>query len=177
MSRALVVYYSRTGTTRRVANEIRDLVNGDMDEIVEAENHAGAFGWVRSIAEAVLRLQPRLQAPVCDPRGYDLVFVGGPIWMGRLAPAVRAWIACSGPSITRIAFFATQNGPAVAAAWQDLERLAGVRAVASHSVRMRAVPETVRQAELARFVARAQRAHTNTFDTGATHPHAPAAHG
>ncbi|WP_133480163.1 flavodoxin family protein [Cognatilysobacter segetis] len=176
MSRTLVAYYSRTGHTRELARELAAMIGpeADVEEIFEATPRRGALGWVRSVFEALLRLRPRLHAGVHSPAAYDLVLIGGPIWMGRLAPAVRAYAADAIAPSTRVAYFATQDGPDSAAAWEDLERIGAARAVACHSVRMRAVPTHVRRAELDRFLARARSAQPAAPErrSGATSRHA-----
>jgi len=44
----LVVFYSRTGATRTVAQKIADLVKGDLEEIKDTRNRAGILGFLRS---------------------------------------------------------------------------------------------------------------------------------
>ncbi|WP_162823639.1 flavodoxin [Lysobacter sp. TY2-98] len=177
MARSLVVYYSRTGNTRRLAHEIRDMTGADIEELAEATRSGRPPGWVRCGVEAALRLRPSLQAATRRPSEYDLVFVGAPIWMGRFAPVARAYVATVGRGAPRLAFFCTQRGATESAAVEDLERLAGARAVAAYSERVGAVPDVVRHAEVQRFVRRAQRGHVSTFDRGAGQPsHAPTPH-
>lgn len=170
MPRTLIAYYSRTGHTRAVAREIAELAGPDTDveEILEATPRPGALGWARCVLEALLHRRPRLRAATHRPAGYDLVLVGGPIWMGRLAPAVRAYVADAIAPSTRVAYFVTQDGPSSAEAWADLERLGAARPVACHSVRMGAVPTHVRRAEIDRFLARARRAPTATAASAPT---------
>lgn len=170
MARTLVVYYSRTGNTRRLAHELRDLTEADVEELAEATDHTGTLGWVRCATEALLRRRPALLAPVHDPRRYDLVFVGGPVWMGRLAPAVRAYVADLGHASSRLAFFSTQAGVPSVSAWEDLERIGGVHPVATYAERVRPVADAAHRAELERFIARARRGHVSTFDHGAGTP-------
>ncbi|TZF84201.1 flavodoxin family protein [Cognatilysobacter lacus] len=169
MARTLVAYYSRTGHTRDVAGEIASIIGTDVDieEILEESDRPGALGWIRCAFEAMFRLRPALRAGR-DVHGYDVVFVGGPIWMGRLAPAVRAFVEQHIGRETRVAYFATQEGAPTDAAWHDLEALSPARPVACHSIRNGAVPQAVRRAELERFVARAQRGQPATADERAT---------
>lgn len=164
MPRTLITYYSRTGHTRAVARELAELAGPEVDveEIHEAAPRHGALGWVHCVLDAVLHRRPALRAATHDVGLYELVLVGGPIWMGRLAPAVRAYVRDAIRPDTRVAYFATQDGPSAAAAWDDLEKIGAARPVACHSVRMGAVPAHVRRAELDRFLARARRAQPAT---------------
>ena len=51
--RTLVVYYSRSGTTRKIAEALSEALNANIEEIVEANDRAGFFGYVRSLVEAI----------------------------------------------------------------------------------------------------------------------------
>ena len=45
---ALVVYYSRTGHTKKIGDEIAKAIPGDVEEIVDTANRAGPVGWLMS---------------------------------------------------------------------------------------------------------------------------------
>ena len=44
----LVVFYSRSGNTRRVAEEIIDALDCDIEELFDTQNLSGALGYLRS---------------------------------------------------------------------------------------------------------------------------------
>jgi flavodoxin len=48
----LVVYYSRSGTTRAVAKALSARLKSSFEEIVETRGHDGFLGYWRSIIEA-----------------------------------------------------------------------------------------------------------------------------
>ena len=54
--RTLVVYYSRSGTTRKIAEALSETFNANIEEIVEANGRAGFFGYVRSLVEAIQKI-------------------------------------------------------------------------------------------------------------------------
>jgi len=51
-SKILVVYYSRSGTTRTVAKALAARLNSSFEEIVETRGRGGFLGYWRSIIEA-----------------------------------------------------------------------------------------------------------------------------
>ena len=51
--RTLVVYYSRSGTTRIIAEALSEALNSNIEEIVEANGRAGFFDYVCSLVEAI----------------------------------------------------------------------------------------------------------------------------
>jgi len=51
--KTLVVYYSRSGTTRIIAEALSEALNSNIEEIVEANGRAGFFDYVCSLVEAI----------------------------------------------------------------------------------------------------------------------------
>lgn len=50
--RSLVVYYSRTGNTRYVAEKIATEFNADLEEIIDKKNRSGSLGYAISRLDA-----------------------------------------------------------------------------------------------------------------------------
>jgi hypothetical protein len=63
----LVVYYSRSGTTRRVAKALSATLNGTAEEISEPRGRVGFFGYWRSIIEARRKQHPNITPANNDP--------------------------------------------------------------------------------------------------------------
>lgn len=51
----LVIFCSRSNTTWRVAEEIRNTLDCDLEEIIDIQNRKGAFGYLRSVINAIRR--------------------------------------------------------------------------------------------------------------------------
>ncbi len=137
--KALVVYYSRTGNTRRAAERIAQSVSADLEELKEETERSGLRGYVSGGRDA-LRRRPAALLPVeRDPSAYDLVIVGSPIWAFTLCPAVRTYLMQSAAAIKRAAFFCTHGGGGPSRAYADAEMLLGQPLVATLSLRDRAV--------------------------------------
>ncbi len=77
--KTLVVFYSRTGITRKVAETIARALSGDVEEIVAKENRSDFSGYGLSREEAVLKKPAAIKATKRDPARYDLTIVGTPI--------------------------------------------------------------------------------------------------
>ncbi|MGZ7117051.1 MAG: flavodoxin family protein [Methanobacterium sp.] len=90
--KTLVVFYSRTGTTRRVAEEISENLDGDMEELRDKQNRSGAAGYMRSLINALRRTPADLEDIKNDPSIYELVIIGTPIWAGKISTPIRAYI-------------------------------------------------------------------------------------
>jgi hypothetical protein len=61
-SKALVVFYSRSGTTRRVAQALSEVLQCDLEEITEPTPRTGFLGYIRSLLEA-MRKRPSTITP------------------------------------------------------------------------------------------------------------------
>ncbi|GAB2874812.1 hypothetical protein GCM10027277_50050 [Pseudoduganella ginsengisoli] len=59
MHPCLVVYYSRSGVTEKIAQEIASRCGADMDAIREERSRAGPLGFLRSAYECVRRKLPK----------------------------------------------------------------------------------------------------------------------
>lgn len=105
----LIVCYSRTGTTKRVASYLAATLDADIDFIREPESREGRFGYVRSALEAIARGVPAIETER-DPRRYNLVVVGTPVWFGSMSSPVRAYLYAHAGQLHNAAFFATMGG-------------------------------------------------------------------
>jgi flavodoxin len=105
--RVLVIFYSRTGNTRRVAEAIAERLKADIEEIRDVKSRSGVLGFLRSGYEALAGRLPKIQQVSRSPDKYDLVLIGSPVWVGRLASPMRAYLAIYGRSIKQTASFCT----------------------------------------------------------------------
>ena len=135
MGRVLVVYFSRTGHTRRVAEEIARQLGADTEAIEEPRSRAGLFGYIRSAREAVKQQGAAITAPRKDPRDYELVILGTPVWAGNLSSPVRAYLAAQRAKLPQVAFFCTQNGSGAAKVLRQMADLCERAPLAELTVR------------------------------------------
>lgn len=93
-NKTLVVYYSASGNTRRVAEAIAQAANADLFEIVPTEVYTNEdLNWTnpnsrvsREHDDESLRDVPLTTTEVPDWDSYDTVLLGYPIWWG-----IAAW--------------------------------------------------------------------------------------
>jgi len=115
MKKILLVYYSRTGFTRRVAEEINKRLECDVCELQEEHPRGGIAGYLRSAFEAYTGHLPALRE-----LEYEL---------GKYAP-VRAFLAHQPLGTGEIAVFVTYGGMGASKVLDSLAALAGKAAVA-----------------------------------------------
>lgn len=81
--KVLVLFYSRTGNTKKVAKYLSKYLDVDVDEI-KTDNRKGFFGFLKSLFESVSRKKPVIEYSK-NLKNYDLVILGSPFWVGTLA--------------------------------------------------------------------------------------------
>lgn len=107
--KTLIVYYSRSGYTRTVAEALAKAMHADVEEITESRSRRGILGYLRSAREAIARI-PATIARTKDPSPYELVIIGTPVWAGALSSPVRAYLVANRASLADVAFFCTMGG-------------------------------------------------------------------
>lgn len=122
---ALVVFYSRSGTTREAAERIARRLGADLEEIYDPTNRRGLRGWVRSIMDARRARKAPIAPTRKDPSRYDLVIVGTPVWDAHVSAPVRAWLSTHAGALRKVAFFLTEGGRGEARVFREMRELAG----------------------------------------------------
>jgi flavodoxin len=108
--KSLVVFYSRTGTTKRIGEALAQLLECDNEELVDTKKRSGPLGFVSAGRDAQAKNLTTLADIKHDPALYDLVILGTPMWGGTLSGAMRTYISANKSKFKRVAFFCTQGG-------------------------------------------------------------------
>lgn len=114
-AKALVVYYSRSGNTRAVAEAIHAAVGGDIVELQPVTPYPEAYRATTDQAKQELAsgYKPPLKNRIGHIEAYDVVFVGSPNWWGTVAGPVRTFLSEYDLAGKRIAPFITHEGSAL----------------------------------------------------------------
>jgi flavodoxin len=158
MAKILVVSYSRSGNTARVADALARALGADREELVDTVNRRGILGYLRSAFAARLGQPARIGPEHREPEGYDLVVVGSPVWAGSLSCAVRAYLARHRGGLPKVAFFLTHGGTSKDRVFAQMRAVGGTRPVAVMAVRERDLARGTDRALVERFAAELQQA-------------------
>ncbi|AAL80838.1 hypothetical protein PF0714 [Pyrococcus furiosus DSM 3638] len=107
--KTLVVFYSRSGTTKRVAQELAKALGADIDEVIDKKSRKGILGFLRAGYDATRGRTTRIEFTK-DLSEYDVVIIGTPVWNGRVTPAIRTYLLENRENIKQAIFFATCAG-------------------------------------------------------------------
>ena len=107
----LCLYYSRTGKTRQVMEEIAEALDCECAELRDRVDRSGAVGWLRCGLDA-MRKRTRAMEPVDTRRAlhdYRLVIIGTPIWAGRCSSVARGFLKRRGLELRDTAYVLTHG--------------------------------------------------------------------
>jgi flavodoxin len=107
--KSLVVYYTRTGNAKFVAETIAAKLGSDIEEIVDQKKRAGTLGWVSAGRDSTQEKETQITPTKLSPSNYDLIIIGTPIWAWRPTPAIRTYAKQNDLSGKKIALFFTMD--------------------------------------------------------------------
>ncbi len=151
MSNVLVVVYSYTGTSRRVAQLLCSQQNWHMAEIVEVRPRRGAFGTLRCVLDSALRRTPGIRYDGPPPKDFDAVVLVSPIWAQRLAGPMRSFIAKKRGQLPDVAVVSVMGGTGAPDAISEIAQKIGRAPILSTSLSMHEVDDGSFAARLQAF--------------------------
>ena len=131
--KTLVVYYSASGNTERVAKDIAEAAGADLFEIVPTEVYTSEdLNWTNSDSrvsrehdDESLRDVPLTTTEVPDWDSYDTVFIGYPIWWGIAAWPVDTFVKNNDFTGKTVIPFATSSSSGMGQSSSLLADMAG----------------------------------------------------
>lgn len=131
--KTLVVYYSASGNTKRVAEDIAEAAGADLFEIVPTEVYTSDdLDWTnpdsrvsREHDDESLRDVPLTTTEVPDWDSYDTVFIGYPIWWGIAAWPVDTFVKNNDFTGKTVIPFATSSSSGMGQSGSLLADMAG----------------------------------------------------
>ena len=102
----LVVFYSWTGKTKVVAEELARIMGAELKEIEEVKPRKGFMG---SALAALLNLKSAIKPMNLRMQDYENVFIGTPIWASRITPAINAFLGSVDLRGKNVYLFVTQG--------------------------------------------------------------------
>ena len=106
----LIVCYSRTGTSRIVADALMEYLSGTIEEIQSTKNRDGLLGVFTCVLDQLLDRDDILKPLDKDPKNYNPVIIVAPIWIGKISSPARTFIKQSGLQGKDVYLILTYNG-------------------------------------------------------------------
>ena len=121
----LIAYFSHSGNTREIANQIHQTMGGDVFEIVSVNSYPANYDNCTEQARKELDsgYKPDLKTKVKDMKSYDLIFIGYPNWWGTFPRPVFTFLSEYDLSGKIVAPFCTHEGSRLGRSVGDISKL------------------------------------------------------
>lgn len=124
-----VVYFSATGTTAEVANQIAEETGADIFEIVPEEPYTSEdLNYSDDNCRANKEMndeatRPAISSDLSAVSEYDVIYLGHPVWWGTAPRIIQTFLENSDISQARVYTFCTSGGSGVEQSVEDLQGL------------------------------------------------------
>jgi len=149
---SLVLFYSRTGTTKKIAELISEKLSCDYEEIFDTKNRQGFFGWLRSGKDAMRKKLTILKEINKNPALYDLIIIGTPIWASNMSPPIRTYITQNKDNIKNVAFFCTEGSKGGENCFKKLADLSEKEPVATLEIKRKDIKKDTHLEKINEFI-------------------------
>lgn len=116
MSRKLVAYFSASGVTAKVAENLSDALGADLFEIVPKVRYTNAdLDWRDKTSRSTIEMndpasRPEIEALRDNVADYDTIYVGFPIWWYVAPTIINTFLDSYDLAVKTIIPFATSGG-------------------------------------------------------------------
>lgn len=125
--KALVVYFSATGTTKKVAQNLAKALDADIYEIKPAVPYTAAdLNWRDKTSRSSVEMsneasRPEMAENDISIKEYDVIYLGFPIWWGTAPRIVKTFLEKHDFSNKKIVLFATSGSSGMGNTAEDLK--------------------------------------------------------
>ena len=147
----LVVYYSRTGNTKKVGRRIAEMLNCGKKEIFDKKDRSGTLGFLKGGWDAWREKMTEIYNDN-SPIDSDHFIIGTPVWSGKLAPAVRTYLKKRKQHLQNVSFFCTHGGTGGEKTFKEMENLCGKKPVATLEISEDEIIEEYFEVKVKEFV-------------------------
>ncbi|WKY47808.1 flavodoxin [Eubacteriaceae bacterium ES3] len=124
MGKTLVVYFTWSGKTKKMAEKIAEIKNADVVEIKTVKVYPTQYNQLLEIsrAEKSHDERPELQALNIDIDGYETIIIGYPNWHSSCPKAILSFLEKFDLSGKVLAPFCTHGGGGIGNSESDIKK-------------------------------------------------------
>ena len=110
----IVIYYSFDGNTKLIAKSMAGTIGADLMPVIPKKEltSKGFSKYFWGSSQVMMKRKPALMPLTFDPKDYDLVIIGTPVWAWTSAPPVTAFLSAIDLRDKQIALFCCHGGNA-----------------------------------------------------------------
>jgi menaquinone-dependent protoporphyrinogen IX oxidase len=110
-SETLILYYTRTGTNKIIAEYIQSQIQGStIAEITTKDDRSGFFGFITCLFDQWFDREADINELTIKPEDYTTIIMCSPIWMQNLSSPARTFIKQSDLKDKPLYLFITYGG-------------------------------------------------------------------
>ena len=121
----LVVYFTRSGNTKQVAEMIKNNTGADIVEIETVESYPSDYDELTKVAKQQQQdnVRPLIKTKIANLDDYGIIFLGFPNWWSSMPMPVYTFVEQNGLNGRTIAPFVTHGGGQLGHSIEDLKKL------------------------------------------------------
>lgn len=119
--KSLVVYYSRSNITKKLAEDIARQLNCDIEEVKPKVNYKGKLGYARGIKDGASGKNVELESLKYNPQDYDVVYLGAPVWASKAANPLISYLLQNEGKFADVKFFLTAGSSGFESSFKQME--------------------------------------------------------
>lgn len=130
MGKSLVAYFSASGVTEKVANNLSNAIGADLFEIKPEQVYTKAdLNWMDKKSRSSVEMNDRSSRPAIATKvenmgQYDAIFVGFPVWWYREPSIIDTFMEAYDFSGKKVILFCTSGGSGLGDTAKNLQELA-----------------------------------------------------
>jgi flavodoxin len=127
MNKVLVAYFSATGTTKGVAQQLAEVTGGTLHEIKPTQPYTDAdLDWRDKQSRSSVEMQDKSSRPaitdkLTNMQDFDVIYVGFPIWWYTCPTIINTFMEAYDFKGKTVIPFATSGGSSIKKACEDLK--------------------------------------------------------
>ena len=127
MKKVLVAYFSASGVTKGVAQQLAEVTGGTLHEIKPAVAYTDAdLDWHNKQSRSSMEMQDKSSRPaitdkLTNMQDYDIIYVGFPIWWYTCPTIINTFMEAYDFKGKTVIPFATSGGSSIKKACEDLK--------------------------------------------------------
>ena len=127
MKKVLVAYFSASGVTKGVAQQLAEVTGGTLHEIKPAQPYTDAdLDWRNKQSRSSVEMQDKSSRPaitdkLANMQDYDVIYVGFPIWWYTCPTIINTFMEAYDFKGKTVIPFATSGGSSIKKACEDLK--------------------------------------------------------
>lgn len=127
MKRILVTYFSASGVTAKVAQELANNIGADTFEIKPKINYTSAdLNWMDKKSRTSVEMndkssRPEIEKNICNLDDYDTILIGFPVWWYTAPTIINTFIESLDFTGKTLIPFCTSGGTGISGCEKDLK--------------------------------------------------------